>query len=580
MGVRTITTGIELIGEREFNDQMKNVNNNLKTLRSDMAAVSSEFDGNVNSVDALRKKQEILQNQYDQQAEVVRALTSQYVAAEKAVGSNAAITDKYKRELNYAKIQLKEFSSQLEENSEYLKEAEDSADGTAKSIDEFGKEVKDAGNEAKDADGKFDGMGEKLGKVAEIAGKALVGMGALAIGGVTALTAAAVEAAKNGNPAFAGLASNLEELDGATASAKAALGGILLPLLEDLSGEGAAFLNEFSEAMAATGGDTEAMGQVLSEYMVKGVRMIREKLPDFLSLGGDLVGALADGVLSNAPELIETAMPLLEELLDGIEAYAPQLADAAVLLVTSLVGFLLDNSPDMLTSGIQLLTSLISGLSSALPQLIPVATQAVTQLLMAFISNAPMLLSAGIEFVLGLIQGLLEALPQLVAQGPVIIAELIRALAGMVEQFINLGGDIISGIWQGIQRGWGNLVENVKNMFRNLLQAAKEETKVNSPSRVWAKELGEPLGEGVGAGWTRAMKNVRKQMAADLSTEGFDTSFDLGGSSAAYGRSQRGSAAFERGRSLVINFYAQRITDAEMQRIVRVVNDELGEAIP
>lgn len=580
MAVRTIATELELTGEREFNDQMKSVNNNLKTLKSDMAAVSSEFEGNANSIEALTAKQAILKDRYDQQKEVVRALTEQHKKAVEAYGENSAQADKYKQQLNYATVQLKRFGEELDKNNRYLVEAANSADGSAKSIDEFGKEVKDAGNEAKDADGKFDGMGEKLGKVAEIAGKALVGMGALAIGGVTALTAAAVEAAKNGNPAFAGLASNLEELDGATASAKAALGGILLPLLEDLSGEGAAFLNEFSEAMAATGGDTEAMGQVLSEYMVKGVRMIREKLPDFLSLGGDLVGALADGVLSNAPELIETAMPLLEELLDGIEAYAPQLADAAVLLVTSLVGFLLDNSPDMLTSGIQLLTSLISGLSSALPQLIPVATQAVTQLLMALISNAPMLLSAGIEFVLGLIQGLLEALPQLVAQGPVIIAELIRALAGMVEQFISLGGSIVDGIWQGIKNGWNNLVENVKNMFRNLLQAAKDETEVRSPSKLWDRELGYQLGEGVGVGWTRAMKNVRKQMAADLSTEGFDTSFDLGGSSAAYGRSQRGSAAFERGRSLVINFYAQKITDAEMQRIVRVVNDELGEAIP
>ena len=58
---KEIGTEIKLTGEKEFNAQMRAINNGLKTLRSDMAATSAEFDGNADSIQALTSKQKILQ---------------------------------------------------------------------------------------------------------------------------------------------------------------------------------------------------------------------------------------------------------------------------------------------------------------------------------------------------------------------------------------------------------------------------------------------------------------------------------------------------------------------------------------
>ncbi len=69
MAVRTISTSIKLDGEQEFKKQMSSVNSELKTLKSEMALVTSEFKGQENSVDALTDKNRILRQQYDQQAE-------------------------------------------------------------------------------------------------------------------------------------------------------------------------------------------------------------------------------------------------------------------------------------------------------------------------------------------------------------------------------------------------------------------------------------------------------------------------------------------------------------------------------
>ena len=81
MANRTISTEIKLTGEKEFNQQMKAINSGLKTTRSDMAALSSEFDDNANSIQALAAKQKLLQSSVDQHKAKVEALTNQYKAA-------------------------------------------------------------------------------------------------------------------------------------------------------------------------------------------------------------------------------------------------------------------------------------------------------------------------------------------------------------------------------------------------------------------------------------------------------------------------------------------------------------------
>ena len=180
MAVRKIQTEISLLGEKEFNDQMKAVNSNLKTLKSEMALTSSEFKGQANSTEALRAKQKVLSEQYEQQAEKVRALKEMLEKVEKTYGENSAQVDKYRQDLNFAKTTLNKFGNELDDTNKYLKEAEDSADGAATSIDKFGKEVKDAGDDI-DRGGGFEDLVGQLGNLkSALAGGAVVG-------GVTAL---------------------------------------------------------------------------------------------------------------------------------------------------------------------------------------------------------------------------------------------------------------------------------------------------------------------------------------------------------------------------------------------------------
>lgn len=197
MATRFIGLELTIKNEAEFRKQIKAVNNNLAAMKSEMAKVSAEFDGQANSAEALRRKQAILQQQYDQQKEKVRSLAQMLESAKKEYDENSDIVLKYQKQLNYATIDLIKFDQELKNTDKYLDEAAQSADGTASSIDEFGKAVKDAGDEGSDGMGQlkeaFGQLGEAV-KGGDINGvvAALGSMKGLLVGGAAVAGAKAL----------------------------------------------------------------------------------------------------------------------------------------------------------------------------------------------------------------------------------------------------------------------------------------------------------------------------------------------------------------------------------------------------
>lgn len=167
MAVRRIDTEITISNEQEFRRQMRQVNNSLAGLKSQMGLVATEFDKQANSTEALRKKQTILQQQYDQQREKVRALAQMLESAKSVYDDNSDVVTRYQKQLDNATVSLIKFGRELEDTNKYLDEAKRSADGTASSIDEFGKTVKDAGKEGSSGLGQLQQAFGQLGEAAK-----------------------------------------------------------------------------------------------------------------------------------------------------------------------------------------------------------------------------------------------------------------------------------------------------------------------------------------------------------------------------------------------------------------------------
>lgn len=200
MAVRTISTKLAVEGEAEYKQKIASCNSELKTLKSSLALVQSEYKNNANSMEALTAKGEALSAMQTAQAKKVAELekalencqkaqtayadrvaaaeanvskyeqalaelkdstgdTSEEQAALTAelekwkeelanaeAGQNAAErgVENWQQQLNKAKIELNETNEAISENDKYLDEAKKSTDGCATSIDKFGNKVKDS----------------------------------------------------------------------------------------------------------------------------------------------------------------------------------------------------------------------------------------------------------------------------------------------------------------------------------------------------------------------------------------------------------------------------------------------------
>lgn len=565
MATRKIDTELSLTGEKEFNDQMKAVNNSLKTTRSEMAVVTAEFGKNSTKIKALTAEHKILKQTLEDQKAKEKALSDQLKAAEQAYGKNSAQAQKYRQELNQARAAVINTENALEANTKAMRTQNAAAKALGKT---------------------FSAVAKGALAVTKATGKLIVGgtVGALVAAGGAAVVAAkgfqqlgkfAVEAAQakgdDGKPLYAQyaqLGENLEGLTTASGAAKAALGSLLLPALESLSTEGTQFLNDFSAAMAETGGDTEKMGAVVGDFLAKGVQQISAKLPQYLQMGGDIITALGGGIAANLDTILASAGEILQTLIDGLISAAPDIGAAAVDVVMFLGSFLIENAPELLSAGLDLLNNVITGITNALPELIPAAVQMISQLLMALVQNAPQLVASGLELILALVQGLIEALPELIIAAGEAVKALVQGFEEKAEDIVNIGKNAVEKIKQGIASAWESLKAWFKGIWDSLFGGLSVDVGVS----------GTPTGGSGGGGKTAApLRSGLWRVPYD----GFPAVLHaneavLTSSQADKWRTSRGSGG---GGGVVVNVYAQTLSEDEVDYLISRVNREFGEAI-
>lgn len=637
MGTRTIATDLKLTGEKEFNSAMAAVNSNMKTLKSEMNAVTSEYGKNDASMSQHMHVVKNLEAQNAQQEEVIRAATIALKQNEEAYGADSKQADKFRTiianaqsTINKNNQQIQAHTTAMQKQADAIKEAEEAnskyipltqrmaaALSSAKGkISDFTGNVKDSAHHvpvlaetldvlsasAPVAGAALKGAGKTIGGIGSAAlasGKAVAKLSALSIAAAGAVATVGVaglklmadyakeaaEAAKAAQEAgepltdaqkqWLAFSDQLGQLDAATASAKAALGGVLLPVLGDLSEVGAQFLSDFAADMEAAAGDTEAQGKVMAQYVGKGAQLIKDKLPEYLETGKALLKGLGEGLAEEGPELLETGIDLLMDLLDGIIEFAPQIGEGGMALISKLVESLIERGPDLLTSAVQLVVQLVQGLAQAAPDLIPQAINLVTTLVTALIQAAPDLLLAGLELILGIISGLTEGLGNIVSSAGEIIDTIKTAFGDKADDFLAVGGDIVRGIWNGISNAGEWLMGRISEWTGNIVQWIKDKLGIASPSKVMRDQVGRFMAQGIGVGFEQEMRDVNRQIQASINTD-FRVP-NLGTKTSGYsGRSYNVGSG-----SRVVNLYitAKQLTEEDIRMIVRTVNEELGEAI-
>ena len=176
---------IGLEGEKEFKKALSEINQSFKVLGSEMKVVTSQFDKNDNSVQALTARNQVLNKETEAQKQKIETLRQALANASESFGENDRRTQQWQIQLNNATVALNDMERELDRNNTALDEAEREMDDAADAADDLEEELDEAGDAADDSEGKFSKFGGTLKTVG-------VAMGAV----VTAAAAAAVSLGK------------------------------------------------------------------------------------------------------------------------------------------------------------------------------------------------------------------------------------------------------------------------------------------------------------------------------------------------------------------------------------------------
>jgi len=171
--------GVE--GEKEFKNSLREINRDFKVLGSEMKLVTSQFDKQDKSIQAVTARNEVLNKEIEAQKNKVSTLESALKNAAESFGENDKRTKAWQIQLNNANADLNKMERELDENNKALDEASDGFDDAGKEADKFGDEIKDSAKVTDDAGGKFEKLGSVLKGVAAGIGVAMAAIGTAAV---------------------------------------------------------------------------------------------------------------------------------------------------------------------------------------------------------------------------------------------------------------------------------------------------------------------------------------------------------------------------------------------------------------
>lgn len=235
--------------------------------------------------------------------------------------------------------------------------------------------------------------------------------------------------------AFGEFDDQMMRFNNATDNAQHALGGVLLPLLGDLAGDGTDLLNEFAKAVFSSGGDVDKLGDVIGDMIPKVMQMITKNLPKIVGLISKIVPQLVKAIVDNLPQILDATLQILEVITSTL--LAPEnmanIISAAINIVLKIAEFIVQNLPLIVNAAIQIIVALINGLTQAIPTLIPTIIEALITIVNTLIDNLPLLLEATMQLVLAVAMAILDNLPE-------IINALVEVIGAVVEFLLSPEG--------------------------------------------------------------------------------------------------------------------------------------------
>lgn len=504
---------IGLEGEKEFKKALADINQSFKVLGSEMKLVTSQFDKNDSSAEALAAKHKALGNQIEAQKQKIETLRAALKNASDSFGENDRRTQNWQIQLNNAEAALNDMERELKD--------------TSKAADDMGEEVEDAGDSAEKSENKFSKLGGVLktvgaamGAVAVAAGAAAVKLGKEVIaayadyeqlvGGVDTLF-------KDSSQQLQTYAANAYKTAGLSANDyMETVTGFSASLIQSLGGDTEKAVKYADMAITDMSDNANKMGTDMSSIQnaYQGFAKQNYTMLDNLKLGyggtkQEMEWLLADaekisGVkydISSYADVVE-AIHVMQESMDiagttakEAEATISGSMNALKSAVSNLiVGFgdanadmelLCGNMVDAFKTVVENITPVIENIIAALPtvldalltavgELLPTLLESVTELfsqvLSTILSLLPQLIPTAVQALMTIVNTLIENLPLLIDAAVQLVTTLVAGIGNALPTLIPAAVQAIVTIVQGLVDSLPMILDAALQLITGLAQ--------------------------------------------------------------------------------------------------------------
>lgn len=545
---------IGIDGEKEFRESLRTMGQQLKTLGTEMKAVTSAFDVDNDSQKKLAAQSDVLNRQLEVQQQRLGEVQKALDYAKANYSENSSEVQRWQQALNNATTDVNRTKKQLNELETGVENVGDAMDGAGQKTSVFGDVLKAnlLGNAI------VSGIKAVASGIKSLISGAIEGYGEYEqlVGGVETLFGSSADTViKNAETAYqtAGLSANayMETVTSFSAS-----------LLQSMGNDTKAAAKKADQALTDMSDNANKMGTDMQSIQnaYQGFAKQNYTMLDNLKLG-------YGGTKEEMQRLIDDANALnaaqgnytnysIESYADIVDAIHTVQTEMGITGTTALeASTTIEGSIGAMKAAYQnfvtglgdqnadigaLTEELIQTAGTVAENVLPVIENVVKNIaetvkkqgpdmITKFVAYAteklPEVLKLGIQLIVSLVKGLAQNLPELLRGTLALVDTIISAFLDSLPDIIEVGKDIVRGLWEGIKAMASWIGEKVSGFVGGLVDGVKGVLGIHSPSRVFAG-IGQNMALGLGQGFEKQMQSVTAGIQDAVPTPTVDTVYN------------------------------------------------------
>nr|DAQ50135.1 MAG TPA: tail tape measure protein [Caudoviricetes sp.] len=545
---------IGIDGEKEFRESLRTMGQQLKTLGTEMKAVTSAFDVDNDSQKKLAAQSDVLNRQLEVQQQRLGEVQKALDYAKANYSENSSEVQRWQQALNNATTDVNRTKKQLNELETGVEGVGDAMDGAGQKTSIFGDVLKAnlLGNAI------VSGVKAVASGIKSLISGAIEGYGEYEqlVGGVETLFGSSADTViKNAENAYktAGLSANayMETVTSFSAS-----------LLQSMGNDTEAAAKKADQALTDMSDNANKMGTDMQSIQnaYQGFAKQNYTMLDNLKLGyggtkSEMERLIADANALNAAQGNYTNYSI-ESYADIVDAIHTVQTEMGITGTTALeASTTVEGSINSMKAAYQnfvtglgdqnadigaLTEELIQSAGNVAKNVLPVIESVVKNIaetvreqgpdmITRFVAYAteklPEVLKLGVQLIVSLVKGLAQNLPELLRGTLALVDTIISAFLDSLPDIIEVGKDIVRGLWEGIKAMASWIGEKISGFVGGLVDGVKGVLGIHSPSRVFAG-IGQNMALGLGQGFERQMQRVSSGIQDAIPTPTVDTVYN------------------------------------------------------